>query len=183
MVGGVWNGFLLGKVRGEDLHGLLMLKMQRFLCWRVLGELIPLISSAGVGCSTWCWLGDSAADRMPAHPDVWTDGSPVREVSGSGYARLHADTWKYRRWGHFDDLGLAPICMGFSSLPGPLQTVQRAEFGGDSGCARRECLGVGNLDVVWHVGRLLDGSSGLRSLELEVDGDLVILIRTMLSVR
>ena len=43
-------------------------------------------------------------------------------------------------------------------------------------------MGVGNLDVVWHVGRLLDGSSGLRPLELEVDGDLVILIRTMLSV-
>ena len=76
------------------------------------------------------------SDKMPAHPDVWTDGSPVRdEVSGSAftgagsYARLHADTWKYRRWGHFDDLGLAPICMGFSSLPGPLQTVQRGMLG------------------------------------------------------
>ena len=33
------------------------------------------------------------------------------------------------------------------------------------------------------VGRLLDGSSGLRPLELENDGDLIILIRKVLSVR
>ena len=35
--------------------------------------------------------------------------------------------------GHFDDLGLTPdglssSYVGFSSLPGPLQTVQRADF-------------------------------------------------------
>ena len=31
--------------------------------------------------------GDSAADRMPANPDVWTDGSLVRdEVSGAAFA-------------------------------------------------------------------------------------------------
>ena len=56
--------------------------------------------------------------------------------AGAGvYARLHADNWRYRRWGHFDDLGLTPdglssSCLGFCSLPGPLQTVQRAEFWG-----------------------------------------------------
>ena len=83
---------------------------------------------------------DSAADGVPPSPDVWTDGSLVRdEVSGSAFAgagvhaRLHADNWRYRRWGHFDDLGLTPdglssSCLGFSSLPGSLQTVQRAEF-------------------------------------------------------
>ena len=45
---------------------------------------------------------DSAADRMPPHPDVWTDGRLVRdEVSGSAFAgagvhaRLHVDTWKF----------------------------------------------------------------------------------------
>ena len=42
-------------------------------------------------------------------------------------------------------------------------------------------LGVDILNVVWHVGRLLDGSSGLRPLELEDDGDLIM--RKMLSVR
>ena len=42
---------------------------------------------------------DSAADRMPPSPDVWTDGCLVRdEVSGSAfagagvYARLHLIT-------------------------------------------------------------------------------------------
>ena len=44
-------------------------------------------------------------------------------------------------------------------------------------------LGVDNLNVVRHVDRFLDGSSGLRPLELEDDGDLIILIRKMLSVR
>ena len=45
---------------------------------------------------------DSAADRAPPSPDVWTDGSLVRdEVSGSAsagagvYARLHVDNWRY----------------------------------------------------------------------------------------
>ena len=40
-----------------------------------------------------------------------------------------------------------------------------------------------NLNVVRHVGRLLDGSSGIRPLELEDDGDLIILIRKLLSIR
>ena len=42
-------------------------------------------------------------------------------------------------------------------------------------------LSVDNLNVVRHVGRLLDGAS--RPLELEDDGDLIIFIRKMLSVR
>ena len=131
---------------------------------------------------------DSAANRMPPSPDVWTDGSILRnEVSGSAFAgagvydRLHADSWRYRRWGHFDDPGLAPdglssSCLGFSSLPGPLQTVQRA-------ATNAVHLGVGNLNVVRHVGRLLDGLSSVRPLELLDDGDLIILIRKLLSIR
>ena len=100
-------------------------------------------------------------------------------------ARLHADNWRYWRWGHFDDLGLTPdglssSCVGFSPLPGPLQTVQRAEFW----CVvlalqatNAVHLAVDNLNVVRHVGRLLDGLSGARPLELVDDGDLIILIR------
>ena len=88
-------------------------------------------------------IRDAAADRKPAHPDVWTDGSLVRgevsggaSVAGSGVdALLHVDTWRHKRWGHVDDLGTtsdgsAVSCRGVSSLPGPLQTVQRAEFWG-----------------------------------------------------
>ena len=131
-------------------------------------------------------------------PDVWTDGSLVRgEVSGSAfagagvYARLHADNWRYRRWGHFDDLGLAPdglssSCLDFSSLPGPLQTVQRAEFW----CVLLALqatnavhLGVDNLNVVRHVGRLLNDVSSVRPHELVDDGDFIILIRKLLSTR
>ena len=44
-------------------------------------------------------------------------------------------------------------------------------------------LGVDNLNVVRHVGRLLDGLSGVRPLELVDDGDLIILIRKLLSIR
>ena len=38
------------------------------------------------------------------------------------------------------------------------------------------------LNVVRHVGRLLDGLSGVRPLELVDDGDLIILIRKLLSI-
>ena len=128
---------------------------------------------------------------MPPSPDVWTDGSLVRdEVSGSAcagagvYARLHADNWRYRRWGHFDDLGLTPdglssSCLGFCSLPGPLQTVQRAEFWGVVLALQATSavhLGVDDLNVVRYVGRLLDGMSTVRPFELVDDGDLVNLI-------
>ena len=141
---------------------------------------------------------DPAADMMPPDPDVWTDGSLVRdEVSGSAfagagvYARLHADTWRYRLWGQFDDLGLTPdglasSCVGFSSLPSPLQTVQRAELWSvvlALQATNAVHLGVDNLNVVGHVGRPLHGSSGIRLLELEDDGDLIILIRKLLSVQ
>ena len=44
-------------------------------------------------------------------------------------------------------------------------------------------LGVNNLNVVRHVGRLLDGLSGVRPLELVDDEDLLILVRKLLSVR
>ena len=141
---------------------------------------------------------DSASDRLPPSPDVWTDGCLVRgEVSGSAWtgagvhARLHADSWWYRRWGHFDDLGLTPdglssSCLGFSSLPGPLQTVQRAEFWGvvlALQATNAVHLGVDDLNVVRHVGRLLDGLSTVCPFELVDDGDLIILIRKLLSIR
>ena len=138
-----------------DLLGLLVLMKLWLIYLRVLWVLILLIlCRVGMLHQGVDW--DSAADRMFAHPDVWTDGSLVRdEVSGSAfagagvYARLHVDTWRYRRWWQFDNLGLtpdglAPSCVGFSSLPGPLQAVLRAEFlGGDFGLAGHECCSSG----------------------------------------
>ena len=74
-------------------------------------------------------------------------------------------------------------CEGFCSVPGPLQTVQWAELWGvflalqSSGALH---LGVDNLNVVRHVGRLLDGHSGSSPFEVVNDGDLLLLIDRML---
>ena len=115
---------------------------------------------------------EAAAGRMPADPDVWTDGSLVRdEISGASFAgsgvyeRLHVDTWRHRRWGHLENLrstsdGLAVSCRWSSSLPGPLHTVQRAEFFGVILALQASDavhFGVDILSVVRHVGRLLGG--------------------------
>ena len=148
MVGGVWNGFVLGKVRGEvfpcrfcggaDGDGHLFLDCpypplveirenpefydlmredkshwSRCLLWH---GWLPVLSGTGGGspwavgadaavyvlesalgsCSSDILQGwdvpqsvdwDSAAGRVPPSPDVWTDGSLVRdEVSGSAFA-------------------------------------------------------------------------------------------------
>ena len=69
-------------------------------------------------------------------------------------------------------------CRGFCSVPGPFQSVQRAEMWGvllalQSSSAVH--LGVDNLGVVRHVGRLLDGCHGSVPLELVKDGDLLLL--------
>ena len=216
MVGGVWNGFLLGKVRGEavpcrfcggadgdghlfwdcsypplveirvnpEFHDLMRMDKRqwpRCLLWhgwlpllsgtgghlglfllmmlpsiglRVLWVLLPLIFSIVgmspkvltgilllIGCLLLLMFGLTVV--------LFRD-----EVSGSAFAgagvcaRLHVDNWRYWRWGHFDDLGLTPdglssSCVGFSSLPGPLQSVQRAEFWCGSRLAGHECCSSG----------------------------------------
>ena len=76
--------------------------------------------------------------------------------------------------------------MGFSSVPGPPQTVQRAEMWGvilALQTSRAVHLGVDNLGVVRHVGRLLDGCRGAVPFELVNDGDLLLLIDRMLRER
>ena len=74
----------------------------------------------------------------------------------------------------------------FLSAPGPLQTVQRAELWGvilalQSSDAVH--VGVDNLGVVRHVGRLLDGCYCSSAFELVTDGDLLVLVRRMLDLR
>ena len=74
----------------------------------------------------------------------------------------------------------------FSSVPGPLQSVQRAEMWGvilALQTSRAVHLGVDNLGVVRHVGRLLDGRHGSVPFELVSDGDLLLLIERMLHRR
>ena len=102
-------------------------------------------------------------------------------------------SWSLLGWkevGHLDDDvdgGRAHgSCRGCCSVPGPLQTVQRAE----PWCvilalqaASAVHLGVDNLYVVRHVGRLLDGNFGPYPAELVNDGDLIVLINEVLDMR
>ena len=129
---------------------------------------------------------------LPDHPNVWTDGSLVLDQvtgissSGAGFlAHYSEECWNGSRWGH-DQRGSNAFLQGFCSVPGPLQSVQRAEMWGvilalQSSCAVH--LGDDNLGVVRHVGRLLDGCPGSTPFELVNDGDLLLLIDRMLHLR
>ena len=115
---------------------------------------------------------DRAASSVPDHPNVWTDGSLVLD-----------------RWSHVDGVRAdddVSSCRGFCSVPGPLQSVQRAEMWGvilalQSSDAVH--LGVDILGVVRRVGRLLDGHHGSVPFELVKDGDLLLLLERMLRLR
>ena len=78
------------------------------------------------------------ASLVPDHPNVWSGGSLVLDkvtgVSSSGagfFAHQSVNLWDDRRCGQVDrvqsDDGF-PSCRGFISVPGPLQSVQRAEM-------------------------------------------------------
>ena len=81
-----------------------------------------------------------APSSVPDHPNVWTDGSlvlnQVTGVSSSGagfFAHSSEECWNGSRWGHVDRVrleGQMHSCRGFCSVPGPLQSVQRAEMWG-----------------------------------------------------
>ena len=88
-----------------------------------------------------------------------------------------------------EDLGddaVVSACRGFCSVPGPLQSVQRAESCGVILALQANdgvLLGVDSLSVVRHVGRLLDGKAASRPAGLVKDGDLVLLNERMLRLR
>ena len=140
---------------------------------------------------------ESAALHVAGEPDVWTDGSLVEDKvssvssSGVGFSSGHAGRfWAERSWGHVDDdvQGNSTVasCRVYCSVPGPLQSVQRAELWGVILALQASCgahLGVDNLNVVRHVGRLLDGGPGGRPFEIVEDGDLLCLIDRMLQLR
>ena len=70
-------------------------------------------------------------------------------VAGCGvYAHASSAAWFGRMWGHLDLLpplpdGAGEACRLYCSVPGPLQTVQRAEIWGVlvalQGCIRLAC--------------------------------------------
>ena len=123
---------------------------------------------------------DEVAARMPDVPEVWSEGSLVLDsvtgVSAAGagfFAHQSEHCWNGRRWGHVDRVQLDRVpqsSRGFVSVPGPLQTVQRSELCGvilalQSSDAVH--VGVDNLGVVRHVGRLLDGRHGSPPFQLD----------------
>ena len=97
--------------------------------------------------------------------------------------------WSSRRWGRVDHVQLVRVVQSsrlFVSVPGPLQTVQRAELSGvmlalQSSDAVR--VGVDNLGVVRHVGRLLNGHRCSTPFKLVTDGNLFVLVDRMLRFR
>ena len=94
------------------------------------------------------------------------------------FAHQSEHCWNDRRWGHVDRVQLDRVpqsCWGFVSVPGPLQTVQRAELW-------KVISALQSSDAA-HVGRLLDGGQCSRPLELVTDGDLLLLISKMLDLR
>ena len=121
-------------------------------------------------------------------PDVWSDGSLVLDgfsgvgVAGCGvYAHESGAAWFGRQWGHLDLLpplpdGAGEACRLFCSIPGSLQTVQRAEIWGVlaalQGCTRMH-VGVDNLNVVRHISHVLDGRCTSRPFPVVGDGDLL----------
>ena len=139
----------------------------------------------------------SAALQVAREPDVWTDGSRVEDKlstvcsSGAGFSSGHTGRfWADRSWGHvdFDDQGNQAVasCRGYCSVPGPLQSVQRAELWGVILALQASCgvhLGVDNLNVVRHVGRLLDDNLGAQPFQIVPDGDLLCLIHHILLLR
>ena len=147
------------------------------------------------------WLPDGfhageVSAHVPDSPDIWSDGSKVLDsvtgtsAAGAGMFAHQSELCRSdRRWGHVDrvqSVGVDHSCRAFVSVPGPLQTVQRAELWGvilalQSNKAVH--VGVDNLGVVRHVGRLLDGLPPSVPFELVTDGDLLVLIRRMIDLR
>ena len=84
------------------------------------------------------FYADEVAAQMPDDPEVWSDGSLILDsttgVSAAGagiFAHQSELCWSGRRWCHVDRVlsnYVAHSCRGFLSVPGLLQTVQRAEL-------------------------------------------------------
>ena len=225
MVGGVWNGFLLGHARGvivpcrfcggfdgdghlfwecphpplvqirenPEFHALIR-TWPRCLIWhgwlsalggdgnlavgpgRVAANILESCLGGYMPHELGGWVGSDefvagVRSGSPArHPDVWTDGSLVRdEVSdvccgGAGvYAAASGAFWFHRDWGHLDllppdDTFGNERCRLFLAVPCPLQTVQRAELWcviAALQAAKPIHLGVDNANVVGQVGRII----------------------------
>ena len=106
-------------------------------------------------------------DDVPDNPNIWTDGSrePIPhldvEIAGAG-AFIHSPAiiFDSHHWGHAQDLddpheGSSHI---FSGIPGPIQSVQRAEYWGVILALQAYSgihVGIDNLNVLRGVSAIL----------------------------
>ena len=106
-------------------------------------------------------------DDVPENPNIWTDGSrepiPHLDVEIAGAcAFIHSPAFVFdsHTWGHAQDLddpheGSSHI---FSGIPGPIQSVQRAEYWGVILALQAYSgvhIGIDNLNVLRGVAALL----------------------------
>ena len=133
---------------------------------------------------------------MPEYPNIWTDGSREdfssvggSEVAGAGVYLLASEVaFELSVWRTAEGYGDARLerCRAFMPVPGPLQTVQRAEFWGAI-LALQACWpchwGIDNINVARTIGRLLDRDCLVKPLPLVNDGDLVALAQYMIRTR
>ena len=134
-------------------------------------------------------------DDVPDNPNIWTDGSREPfphldvEIAGAG-AFIHspAIVFDSHHWGHAQDLddpheGSSHI---FSGVPGPIQSVQRAEYWGVILALQAYSgirIGIDNMNVLRGVAGLLSHGVPRSPLPLMKDGDLLSIIRSMLCLR
>ena len=138
---------------------------------------------------------DEVSARMPDAAKVWSDGSlvlaSVTGVSAAGAGMFaHQSELCWSVAGGVMLIAFSPIMwlilVGFLSVPGPLQTVQRAELWGSFLLFSLLMLFMWELTIL-----VLFGVLGacwmivflLLLFELVADGDLLVLIRRMLDLR
>ena len=108
------------------------------------------------------------------------------EVAGAGvYLPASELAFDGLVWGTAEEYGDARLerCRAFLSVPGVMQTVQRAEFWGAIVALQAywPChLGIDNLNVARSIGRLLDYDCLTEPLPVVKDGDLIALARYMI---
>ena len=134
-------------------------------------------------------------DDVPVAPNIWTDGSrePIPhldvEIAGAGaFVHSPAIIFDSHHWGHAQDLddpheGSSHI---FSGIPGPIQSVQRAEYWGVILALQAYSgihIGIDNMNVLRGVAALLSHGVPRSPLPLMKDGDLLTTIHSMLNLR
>ena len=151
-------------------------------------ELQRCLGASPVDSSVFCtppgyWNADDLSLEITDAPNIWTDGS------GAGvYLLASGLAFESAVWGMAEEHGDSHLerCRAFMPVPGPLQTVQRAEFWGAILALQAywPChLGIDNLNVARSMGGLLDHDCLAKPLPIVKDGDLVAIAQYMIQAR